>query len=329
MKKLIKTVVAAFVCLAVIIFVLNVYTDVFGSAGADVEMTVPKGASGSVIVDMLSAREVIKYPFAFKVYAALTGMDSEYKSGDFCVNTGHSYKQLLDILTGEPNSVANKVKITIPEGFETERIASAMEQAGICSSADFLEAASDDDYDFDFLDDIENKSKRKYVLEGYLFPTTYTFSKNTPSREVVYSMLTIFEQVISKYDIDDIDDTVILASVIEREALGDVDRRTVSSVFHNRLEGKDGLTRLQSCATVQYILGERKQVLSEADTKIDSPYNTYIYEGLPVGPIANPGEESIAAAVNPEDTDYLYFGVNKSGKHTFSKTYDEHLRATQ
>ncbi|MBQ6999381.1 MAG: endolytic transglycosylase MltG [Clostridia bacterium] len=329
MKKLIKTIVAALVCLAVIIFALNVYTDVFGGAGTNVEMTVPKGATGGEIVDMLKARGVIEYPFVFKIYAAFSGMDSQYKSGDFAVNTGNSYKELLDILTGESNSVVNKVKITIPEGFETDMIAAAMEQAGICSADEFLKAASTTDYDFDFLDDIDNKSDRKYVLEGYLFPTTYTFNKNTPASEVVYGMLTIFEQVISKYDIDNIDETVILASVIEREALGDVDRRTVSSVFHNRLNGKGGLTKLQSCATVQYILGERKSVLSEADTKIDSPYNTYLYEGLPVGPIANPGEESIAAAINPEDTDYLYFGVNKSGKHTFSVNYEEHLRATQ
>jgi len=329
MKKLIKTVVAALICLAVIIFILNVYSDVFGGAGTDVEMTVPKGAAGGEIVDMLKLRDVIEYPIIFKIYSAVTGMDSKYKSGDFCVNTGHSYKELLQILTGEPNSVANKVKITIPEGFETDKIAAAMEQAGICNADEFLKAASTTDYDFDFLDDIDNKSDRKYVLEGYLFPTTYTFNKNTPATEVVATMLTIFEQVISKYDIDDIDETITLASVIEREALGDIDRRAVSSVFHNRLNGKDGLTKLQSCATVQYILGERKAVLSEADTKIDSPYNTYLYEGLPVGPIANPGEESIAAAVNPEETDYLYFGVNKSGKHTFSKTYDEHLKATQ
>lgn len=328
MKKLIKTVVGALVCLTIIIFALNAYTDVFGGVGSDVEMTVPNGASGGEIVDMLAAREVIDYPLLFKIYAAFTGMDSQYKSGDFAVNTGHSYGELLEILTGESNSVVNKVKITIPEGFEAERIAAAMEQAGICSATDFLEAVSTDDYDFEFLKDIDNKSKRKYVLEGYLFPTTYTFNKNTPAEEVVHAMLTIFGQVISKYDSENVDETIILASIIEREALGDVDRRTVSSVFHNRLAGKDGLTKLQSCATVQYILGERKPVLSEADTQIDSPYNTYIYEGLPVGPIANPGEEAIVAAIYPEDTDYLYFGVNKSGKHTFSKTYQEHLQAT-
>lgn len=329
MKRFFKTVVSALVCLGIIIFALNVCGDVFGGRGVDVEMSVPEGASGADIIEMLENRGVIEHPLIFKLYASATNMDSKYKSGDFAVNTGDSYAELLKILTDEPNSMANKVKITIPEGFEAEQIANAMEQAGVTEADEFLKAVSTDNYDFDFVKSIDNKSKRKYVLEGYLFPATYTFNRNTPAEEVVEEMLSVFEQVISKYNIEDIDDTVTLASIIEREAVGDVDRRKVSSVFHNRLQGKDGLTKLQSCATVQYVLGERKAVLSEADTRVKSPYNTYIHDGLPVGPIANPGEESIKAAIDPENTDYLYFGLNKNGEHVFSKTYEEHLAATK
>ncbi len=329
MKKLIITVASALVCLALVIFGLNIYGDILGSKGNPVEMTVPEGASGGEIADILEDKGVIEYPMLFKLYASKTGMDSKYKCGDFAVNTGSSYRELLKILTGAPNSVANKVKITIPEGFEVPRIAEAMEKSGVCSAEDFISAASTDDYDFDFIKGIKNKSKRLYLLEGYLFPNTYTFNKNTPARDVVSTMLSTFEQIVGKYNIEKLDDTIILASIIEREAVGDIDRRTVSSVFHNRLQGKDGLTKLQSCATVQYILGERKPVLSEADTRIDSPYNTYMYEGLPVGPIANPGEEAIKAAIDPAKTGYLYFGVNKNGGHTFSRTYEEHLEATQ
>ena len=120
-----------------------------------------------------------------------------------------------------------------------------------------------------------------------------------------------------------IDEVITLASIIEREAAGDEDRGKVSSVFHNRLDSKE-LPYLQSCATVQYILQERKSVLSIADTKIDSPYNTYLYKGLPPGPIAAPGLASIKAALYPEDTDYYYFVVNADGKHLFAKTLKEH-----
>ena len=328
MKKLIFTVISALLCLIVIISCINLFTDVFGGSGVAVEFSVPRGTNGSEIVSLLKEKGVIRYELPFKIYAMISGFDSKYKSGDFIVNTGDSYKEILTIITGDSNSNVNKVKITIPEGFEVEQIAAAMEKAGVTSAKDFLEAASTDAYDFEFLKDIKNKEKRKYVLEGYLFPNTYVFNKNTPAKDVVYTMLKTFGDVIVKYDVEDIDDLVNLASIIEREAVGNIDRNKVSSVFHNRLQGKDGLTKLQSCATVQYILGERKDVLSEADTRIDSPFNTYMYEGLPAGPIANPGEEAIKAALNPAKTDYLYFGLNKKGEHIFSLTYEEHLKAT-
>lgn len=328
MKKTVYTVIAALLCLGIIIFGIDVCGDFNGGAGADVKITIPDGANGGEILDMLEANGIVKYPLVFRVYASSTGLTSKYRSGDFVVNTGYSYKQIMQTLTNDPASRSNEIKITIPEGFEVEQIASAMEKAGVCSKADFLAAASETDYDFEFLKGVDFTS-RKYALEGYLFPETYIFKRGVTAEEVVVTMLSTFEKVISKYDVADIDKSVILASVIEREAMGDEDRHLVSSVFHNRLNGKGGLAKLQSCATVQYILGERKDVLSEADTMIDSPYNTYMYDGLPVGPIANPGEASIEAALNPDKTDYLYFGVNKDGKHTFSKTYEEHLRATR
>lgn len=324
-RKLISTIISAFACLAVIILVSGFVSDVFGGKGVDKEFVVLGGASGGQIVEMLSDEGIIEHPTLFKLFARLSGADTKYKSGDFIMNTGASYKEILKALTSAPNSEKNIVKVTIPEGFETYRIAVALETAGVVSAEEFLEAADSTDYDFEFLKGIKNKDKRLYALEGYLFPDTYAFYKNTPARVVVETMLKGFEKVISKYSAADIDNTVILASIIEREALGDSDRHKVSSVFHNRLKRADYLSHLQSCATVQYILGERKEVLSEADTKIDSLYNTYLYPGLPVGPIANPGEASIEAALNPADTDYLYFGLGENGEHAFSTTYQQHL----
>lgn len=120
-------------------------------------------------------------------------------------------------------------------------------------------------------------------------------------------------------------DVVTLASIIEREGASTEEFKTVSSVFHNRLKNK---MRLESCATVQYVLGERKEILSTADTRIKSPYNTYLNFGLPVGPIASPGAAAMEAALYPADTDYLYFRLN-NGQHVFSKTYREHMQAAQ
>ena len=115
-----------------------------------------------------------------------------------------------------------------------------------------------------------------------------------------------------------------MASMVEREAASTEEMSTVAGVFYNRLK-KD--MKLESCASVQYILKERKTVLSTADTKIKSPYNTYLNSGLPVGPISSPGKASLEAALYPEDTEYMYFVLGKEGKHIFSKTYEEHLAA--
>ena len=123
-----------------------------------------------------------------------------------------------------------------------------------------------------------------------------------------------------------VDEIVTMASIVERETNADSERAKVAGVFYNR---KNSGMKLQSCATVQYVLGERKPVLSIADTEIDSPYNTYKYAGLPVGPICNPGEECIKAALYPEATDAYYFCLSKSGEHIFSATYEEHVAAME
>ena len=136
--------------------------------------------------------------------------------------------------------------------------------------------------------------------------------------EDIYTEL---ENIKTDYSIFEI---VTLASVIEREAMSEDDFYKVSSVFHNRLKRNDNLSYLQSCATVQYILKERKSVLSIADTKIDSPYNTYKYPGLPKGPIASPGKLALQAALKPDKTNYLYFLNDKDGKLHFSETLTEH-----
>ena len=123
-----------------------------------------------------------------------------------------------------------------------------------------------------------------------------------------------------------VDAVVTMASVVERETNSDSERAKVAGVFYNRLNS--GM-KLQSCATVQYVLGERKPILSIADTKINSPYNTYVYAGLPIGPICNPGEECIKAALYPEETDAYYFCLSASGEHIFSTNFEDHVKAME
>lgn len=336
MKKLVLTVLLALACVAVIVFGMQVYSDINGTSGAgagNVQVSIAQGATTADVADTLRQAGLVRFPLVFKMVSRMDGFDGKYRPGSFSLPYGASYRTMMETLSDNPNGDLY-VRVTIPEGSEARQIAQKLEDAGVCGAEDFLTAADSTDYSYPFLSGLDTNG-RLVALEGYLFPETYEFEKGMQPEAVVDVFLRQFEQVFDsrmqkQADALDmtIDEAVTLASVIEREATGDEDRALISGVFHNRLAGKGGLDKLQSCATVQYILGERKPVLSTADTQIQSPYNTYLNAGLPVGPIANPGEASLEAALWPEETDYLYFGLDQSGKHTFSMTYDEHRGKT-
>ena len=287
-------------------------------------ITIPEGAGTEKIAGILKEKKLIHSEFFFKVMSRIQGHDGKYQYGKFEVNKSGGYEYLFDKLT-QSGDVLESVKVTIPEGYEIYKVADLLEEKGLIDKDKFYYLIDHGDFDYDFVKDIPQREMR---LEGYLFPDTYYF---VPGDEegIINEMLGRFEEVYGKYEDDlsktgmTMDEIITLASIIEREA-GSADKKMVSSVFHNRLESAD-YPYLQSCATVQYVLRERKPVLSYDDTQIDSPYNTYINKGLPVGPIASPGEESIEAALNPDVTNYYFFVLGSDGKHHFSETYNEHL----
>ena len=290
-------------------------------------VTIKQGATTAQIAQTLKENNIIKKPFFFRLVSKFGGHDGTYQQGEFELKTGMGYEEIFKALKGIGKN-PNSVKITIPEGYELRQIADKLEEAGLINKTVFFDLIENEPFDYDF---VRALPKRENRLEGYLFPDTYQFEKTDSEKTIINAMLKRFDEVYSeKYKARakelnmTTDQIVTLASIIEREAVGDTDRKDVSSVFHNRLKSQD-MPYLQSCATVQYILKERKTVLSEADTKIQSPYNTYINKGLPVGPIASPGEKSIEAALYPNHTDYLFFVLDSSGTHRFSKTYEEHL----
>lgn len=290
-------------------------------------VVIPKGASTTKIATILKTDKLIKNVEVFKIYCKLNKLDGKFKAGKFSINQSMTTPEIAKkIISG--NAKYGIVKITIPEGYELRMMAKKFEESGLCSSADFLKAANSKDYDFAFVRDMP---KRKNQLEGYLFPDTYEFYKDVTPEQIVNRMLNRFAEVYNNnYKTQaekrklTTDQVIIMASIIEREAKMDNERKTVSSVFYNRI--KKGI-RLQSCATVQYILKERKAVLTFKDTHIASPYNTYQNDGLPPGPIASPGLKSIEAALYPDKTDYLYFVARNDGTSVFTKTYAEHLAA--
>ena len=250
---------------------------------------VAEGDGTSSVAKLLKDNGIIKYPLLFKVQSKLGGYDGNFQPGAATIDDGMSYSDILNLIITPSREAA---KITIPEGYEIKQIAQKLDEAGIVSWQDFYAALNPDDYDYAFLKNLPERDGR---MEGYLFPATYEIPNG-------------------------------MASIVERETDSGTERAKVAGVFYNR---RNSGMKFQSCATVQYILGERKPVLSIADTQIDSPYNTYMYAGFPIGPICNPGTECIEAALYPEATDAYYFVLGKDGSHIFSKTYEEHLAAMQ
>ncbi len=319
--------------IVVIWFVISVTNDVFAFAknnNKQVSLTVPQGASTVQIAHILAKNKVIKYPFAYSVYIKLKGDGGKEKYGDFVFNLNMSYKSINELLKkGAAYRLnPNEVWVTIPEGYEAKQIIELLVSKGLGTKDRFLKAINEYDFEFDFVKNIPNG--RAYRLEGYLMPDTYIFSKTEGEASIIGRMLDNFDKKITseiKQKINQLnmslDKIIILSSIIEREAGIDSDRALISSVFYNRLNSRT-YPYLESCATIQYILGERKKVLSTADTKINNPYNTYINAGLPPGPICSPGVKSLNAALYPADTDYYFFVAKKDGSSLFAKTFEQH-----
>lgn len=218
--------------------------------------------------------------------------------------------------------------ITVPEGWTMYDIANEMQRQGICTREDFLEAAHDTSL-------VSDLAPHAQSLEGFLFPSTYEFTRHTNCEQVVKRMTQDFRAVWETIDSSGATQSagelttlqvVSLASLVERETPNPNERPVVAGVFYNRLRLGDPL---QCDPTVQYALemaGNPRRDVRPSDLRVDSPYNTYEHRGLPPGPIGNPGEASLRAALDPAKTDYLYFVANNQGGHFFSSTLAEHNR---
>jgi len=293
------------------------------------EFEVKKGMTASQIAASLEKDNLIRSSGAFRLLCRLEQADSKINAGVYYLSGAMSSREILDLfLKGVQPEV---VKVTIPEGYTTDQIIRTLVDHGLGSEADFRRAMEEfQSADYAFL---AGAPQGKNHLEGFLFPDTYFFAKGSKPQEVIKRFLQRFQQELTP-DVQEklkekklsVREWVIKASLVEREAVKQEERALIAGVFENRL--RIGMA-LQSCATVQYILGEAKPVLTLEDIAIDSPYNTYKYTGLPPGPIANPGHASLEAALNPAQTDYLYFAAKNDGSHAFSVTLAEHNRNVQ
>ena len=305
--------IVSLILLVAILFITSVYFPLEENSTTQIVVNIPSGTNAKEIVNVLGNNEIIrKNNYTFRILIKIMKLEDQLKYGEYNLSPSMNMLQILDkLVKGEVITY----KITIPEGYTCKQIAELLEKKEIAEKEVFLEL-------------VKNKEKS---WEGYLFPDTYEVPKKYGAENTVKLMLSNFNQIATKNKFEDkaekigfsLDEIIILASIIEKEAKFTEEKSKVSSVFHNRL--KTGM-KLQSCATIQYILEEPKEKLDENDLKIDSPYNTYLYKGLPPEAICNPGLDSIMAALDPEEGDYLYFVLGENGRHIFSKTYQEHLK---
>lgn len=301
------------------------------SAGAPVEVEIKSGSSTAAIAEVLASAGVVENALMFRVQSRLTESDGLLRAGVYTLSTGMPYNLVLEKLKIGPDIVYYDVPI--PEGFTAKQIAERFAARAQIPEAELValvtSGAGTFVADHPYLENAYGDS-----LEGFLFPATYRVKEGTSAHDVVEMMLDKFDSVIADVDLSyaksknlDLRDVVIIASILERESKIQEEFPLVSSVIYNRLAKP---MRLQLCATVLYKLPEGTTKLTNADTKIDSPYNTYIHDGLPVGPISNPGLAALTAAAEPAKTKYYYYVLTgKDGSQTFASTYDEFLRAKQ
>ncbi|MDO4732742.1 MAG: endolytic transglycosylase MltG [Bacillota bacterium] len=292
------------------------------------EVRIPAGSGTIQISEILEEEEILRFPKLFCLFVRRQGMDGIWHPGLYRIEPKSGYMQLCKQFS--KYAYAPDISVTIPEGKQLKEIAKILSDARICEKDAFLYACEKEKFDYPFLLGTEREGRRS--LEGYLFPDTYRFFPNTEPEVVIRCMLDRFQEKV--YTAEHLsraeelgysfDELIILASMVESEAALESDRRHIAQVFFNRL-GKTGEQMLQSCVTVEYALGIHKSIISWQDTQFDSPYNTYMYPGLPIGPICCPGLMSVRAALWPEENNYYYFQSDKFGKIWFASTLREHI----
>ena len=309
------------------------YKGVTSTVGEDVVVEIPSGAAAKTIAGILKDKGLIQFEGAF--VKRLQESDYRIKEGVYTLNTGMSTLDMIKTMSPVIEVEEKIDTLVIPEGFTVEQIAVRCEKQGICSAQDFLnEVNSVTTEDFPYLADVPAGANVKYKLQGYLFPATYDIYESTTAKSLVKWMLETFDNYYTldlQARADELGynsyELVTRASIIERECKVEEERARIAGVINNRLSAD---MPLQMCPTVLYPLTDglydQARVYYE-DLELDSPYNTYKYSGLPVGPICNPGIACINAVLYPESHNYYYYHVinEEEGTHIFTETYEEHV----
>ncbi|MEK4028720.1 endolytic transglycosylase MltG [Pseudobacillus sp. FSL P4-0506] len=301
-----------------------------------VQVNIPIGSSLSVIAEKLEQKGIVKNAEVFKYYVKYKNEDN-FQAGEYSFTPSMTMDELIKSLKTGKVIGQGQVKITVPEGYQLTQIAAVIGKQTGHSASDVLKVMNDRV----FIQEMMKKYPEllteevlakniKYPLEGYLYPATYHYgNKNKPVKEIVEDMLEKTDSVLVQYRTAmaakkmSTHKLLTLSSLIEEEATEKADRHKISSVFYNRLAA--GMP-LQTDPTVLYALGKHKKRVLYEDLKVNSPYNTYKVKGLTPGPIGNSGVSSMEAALNPENTDFLYFLASPAGDVYYAKTLEEHSK---
>ena len=308
----------------------------FGREDKPVTVTIYESDTMDDIIEKLYHNGLIRYRSLFKLYADISHADEDIDPGIYDLNTRYDYHALVNMMSASSSRTVVE-GVLIPEGYTCRQIFALLEEKRICTAQDLAAYAANGELkDYWFLENVERG--QGYCLEGFLFPDTYDFYKNSTPREVLEKLLDNFDRRFDKEMRAQIEtlnanvtgggygvrEVAIVASMIEKEAAAPSEAPAIAGVIYNRLFRWDSPAYLNIDASIVYAL-DGKTDLTREDLQVDSPYNTYTHTGLTPTPISNPGLSSLRAALNPENHNYYYYVLNpETGMHTFSTTYEEH-----
>lgn len=287
-----------------------------------IKVNIPKGSTLAQITELLAEKNIVTNKNIFITATSLMGYSDKIPAGIFALkNASNNYSIVKQLVRGNPEMI----KVTLLEGWTMSQVTQAISESMNLSS----EILSSLCYDEQFINELGLEAKS---LEGYLYPDTYLFleSENDP-KEILKQIVSEFHEVFND-NLNErakqigltVNEVITMASIIEGEAIFDNERAIIAAVYHNRLKKR---MRLQADPTIQYIIKDGPRRLRLSDLRIESPYNTYLYRGLPPGPISNPGKASILAVLYPDENNYIYFVARGDGYHTFTTTIEEHNQA--
>jgi len=342
-KALVYIVAIITVSVALAVFAISCANDIFAFVKEEktVEVVIPDYATTDELAEILADAGAINYPWLFKFYCSLKNVDSNpaynFIGGTYTVATNMNYDTLM--LSFVEKTTLTTVRITFPEGSTVDEMIALFEANGCSTREKFLECMETYDFgaEYEFLRDVD-MTDRYYLLEGYLYPDTYDFYTGRSPEYYLCRLLDQFTVVMRRSGLFDavedtgytLDQLLIIASIIEKEAYQQNDFDIVSSVIHNRLKDSVTFPYLECDSTVVYALsceaGKRVTDITGEDLKLENPYNSYLNEGLTPGPICNPSFNSIACAFDPADTEvaYYYFVSDSYGTMYYATTLSEH-----